>query len=61
MSPSIEEASQERRETIPSGDLPDSFSVRTELVFKVDAVPTSFDAFVDTTNGLHVLRSGPSS
>jgi len=46
-SSSIEEAFEELTRDDPRWDLPDVFPVRTELVFNVDAVPASFDAFVD--------------
>jgi len=46
-SPSIEEAFEELTRDDPHGDLPGAFPVRTELLINIDAVPVSFDAFVD--------------
>lgn len=46
-SPSIEEAFEELTRDDPHRDVPDPLPVRTELVFSVDGVPASFDAFVD--------------
>ena len=59
ISPSIEEAFQELTRDDPHWDLPDSFPVRSELVFTVDAVPTSFDAFVDNDEWVARAEVGP--
>lgn len=59
MSPSIEEAFQELTRDDPHWDLPGSFPVRTELVFTVEAVPTSFDAFVDSDEWVARAEVGP--
>ena len=46
-SPSIEEAFEELTQDDPRRELPAALPVRTQLVISVDAVPASFDAFVD--------------
>ena len=47
-SSTIGEAFAESMRNDPNWDLPPVLPARTELVFNVDAVPTSFDAFVDS-------------
>ena len=58
-SPSIEEAFRELTRDHARWDLPDVFPVRTELVFSVDGVPTSFDAFVDKDEWVARAEVGP--
>jgi hypothetical protein len=59
VSSSIEEAIQDLARDDPPWDLPDSFPVRTGLVLPVDAVPTSFDAFVDSDGWVARAEVGP--
>ena len=57
-STSIEEALEELTRDDPHWDLPDAFPVRTELAISVDAVPASFDAFVDGDGWVARARVG---
>jgi hypothetical protein len=58
-SPNIEEAFRELTRDDADSDLPDVFPVRSELVVSVDAVPTSFDAFVDDDEWVARAEIGP--